>query len=305
MAEERYISGGTYYPSLQEPNDTTTGIDVRIFRPSDGFWWDWNDGTFKNAGWTTKEQALTEDDEGMWRFSTGWNLPTGEAAYKAQFEVTDASATYIVEGPSILFEISGAETYLPVFQEVIDDDVVPAGSGGVTGVECAIMRVSDGFWLDWNDETFKNAGWTTKGLALTSDDDGIWYDSTGISLPLADEEYKVQWKVDTSSSSSSSRSSSSSSSRSSSSSSSRSSSSSSSRSSSSSSRSSSSSSSRSSSSSSSLSSSSSSSRSSSSSSSRSSSSSSSSRSSSSSSRSSSSSSRSSSSRSSSSSSSVA
>ena len=231
MAEERYISAGTYYPSLQEPNNGTTGIDVRIFRPSDGFWLDWGDlPNFKNAGWVSKEQALTEDDEGMWRWSTGWDLPDGEAAYKVQFEVTDGTGTYIVEGPTLLKEISGAETYLPVFQEVIDDDVVPAGSGGVTGVECAVMRASDGFWLDWGDlPNFKNAGWTTKGLVLTSDDHGIWYDSTGVSLPLADEEYKVQWKVDTSSSSSSSRSSSSSSSRSSSSSSSRSSSSSSSK----------------------------------------------------------------------------
>jgi len=211
MPEERYVSGGTYYPSVQEKSNTTTGIDVRIFRPSDGFWWDFDDSSFKNAGWVSKEQALTEDDEGLWRWSTGWDLPDGEAAYKIQYEATDGTGTYIIEGPTVLLEISGAETYLPVFQEVIDDDVVPAASGGVTDVECAIMRVSDGFWLDWNDSTFKNAGWTTKRLALTADDHGIWYDSTGISLPLASEEYKVQWKVDTSSSSSSSRSSSSSS----------------------------------------------------------------------------------------------
>ncbi len=184
---ERYIREGTFYPVTQEPIDTTTGIDFRIFRANDGFWWDFDDDTFKNAGWTTKEQALTEDDDGLWSWGTGWGIPDAEATYKIQFEVTDGSGTHVIEGPTMLVGLSSAQTFLPIFQ---DTAAVVA-----TAVGCGLARTSDGFWLDWNDGTFKNAGWTTKQLVLTADDDGIWYDSTGWAIPASDEHYKIQWKV--------------------------------------------------------------------------------------------------------------
>ena len=184
---ERYIREGTFYPTTQEPNDGTTGIDFRIFRASDGFWWDFDDETFKNAGWVTKEQALTEDDDGLWSWGTGWGIPDAEATYKIQYEVTDAGGTYVIEGPTMLVGLSSAQTYLPIFQ---DTAAVVA-----TAVGCGLARTSDGYWLDWDDGTFKNAGWTTKQLVLTVDDDGIWYDSTGWSIPATDDHYKVQWKV--------------------------------------------------------------------------------------------------------------
>jgi hypothetical protein len=33
---------------------------VGVRRTSDGYWWDWNDSTFKNAGWTTRLNSMTE-----------------------------------------------------------------------------------------------------------------------------------------------------------------------------------------------------------------------------------------------------
>ena len=39
-----------------------TDLYVRIRRGSDGFFLDWSDSTFKNSGWTTLDQLLTEQD---------------------------------------------------------------------------------------------------------------------------------------------------------------------------------------------------------------------------------------------------
>lgn len=49
-----------------------------------------------------------------------------------------------------------------------------SGTGGITGLAptVAVRRLSDGYYYDWNDSTFKASGWTTKAGALTDRSDG-------------------------------------------------------------------------------------------------------------------------------------
>lgn len=43
-----------------------------------------------------------------------------------------------------------------------------------SSVSIKIMRLSDGFWLDFNDSTFKNSGWTSDVASMTSDDNTVF-----------------------------------------------------------------------------------------------------------------------------------
>lgn len=49
--------------------------------------------------------------------------------------------------------------------------------GGITGQSptVALRRLSDGYYLDWNDNTFKNSGWTTKNASMTDQSNGDYY----------------------------------------------------------------------------------------------------------------------------------
>jgi hypothetical protein len=73
------------------------------------------------------------------------------------------------------------------------------GSGnpltGLSNVLLAVRRTSDGYWLDFNDNTFKNTGWTTRQLAMTevdaANDAGKYkydFDTTGFS----DDTYEIR-----------------------------------------------------------------------------------------------------------------
>jgi len=53
---------------------------------------------------------------------------------------------------------------------------------GLATVVLAIQRTSDGFWLDFNDSTFKSSGWTTRQQAMTE-----------VSATLAPGEYRYDW----------------------------------------------------------------------------------------------------------------
>jgi len=45
-------------------------VKAKIIRQSDVFVYDWNDGTFKNSGWTTPLQTLAEDGATTGRYTT-------------------------------------------------------------------------------------------------------------------------------------------------------------------------------------------------------------------------------------------
>jgi len=89
--------GDTYYPFFSEPNSSVTSVDMLIIR-DDGYFNDFDDSTFKDAAWTTKEQALTEKTEGIWIWATGWTIPSANRTYKILFK--DDSGN-VFEGPTV------------------------------------------------------------------------------------------------------------------------------------------------------------------------------------------------------------
>ena len=186
VQRERYQQGGIYYPAFQEPNSGVTAIAVGIHRISDAKWYDFNGSTWKSSGWTTKHESLAEDDNGLWTLAAGWTTPSLDEVYVIQWKVTDAGGTFYAVGPQLVVGLTYADKYYTTYQEP---------DTGVTAVTVGIHRVTDGYWYDFNDSTFKASGWTTKHKSLSEDDDGLWLDTTGWTIPPYGESYKVQWKV--------------------------------------------------------------------------------------------------------------
>jgi len=58
-----------------------------------------------------------------------------------------------------------------------------------TGVSIKIMRLSDGYWLDFNDMTFKNSGWTADSSAMTADSNNVWKYSW--TAPQLEDKYQI------------------------------------------------------------------------------------------------------------------
>jgi len=69
-------------------------ITLAIQRASDGYWYDFNDSTFKNSGWTNKTVNLTEDStNGLYAYT--FNPPASETDAEQYVMLYDnASATY-------------------------------------------------------------------------------------------------------------------------------------------------------------------------------------------------------------------
>lgn len=80
-----YTPGSKFYPFFDEPGSFVTSVDVLIIR-DDGLYFDFSDSTFKDTGWTTKIQALTEKTEGVWVWATGWTIPSGNREYRALYK---------------------------------------------------------------------------------------------------------------------------------------------------------------------------------------------------------------------------
>jgi hypothetical protein len=79
--------------------------------------------------------------------------------------------------------------------EVLAVDAAGTPLAGLADVLLAIRRVSDGYWLDFADNTFKTSGWTTRQQTMIeispSLDPGKYYydfDTTGFS----DDDYQIR-----------------------------------------------------------------------------------------------------------------
>lgn len=71
---------------------------------------------------------------------------------------------------------------------------------GLTSIYVRIRRISDGYYLDWNDDTFKNTGWTTLDQITTEVDStnfpGLYkvtggFDTSAITNPVTDDDYQI------------------------------------------------------------------------------------------------------------------
>ena len=76
-------------------------------------------------------------------------------------------------------QFSQGATFYPSFQESNTD---------ITTVTLEIIRLDDGFYLDFNDLTFKSSGWTTKQQSLT-ESSGVWIWTTGWVTPNVNKDY--------------------------------------------------------------------------------------------------------------------
>ena len=103
---ERLAQSETYYPAYQEGHSGVTGVEFGVCDLTDGDWLDFNDSTFKAAGWTTQYQAMAEDENGLWNYPTGWAIPDANCTYQIQFKVTDGTGTYYADGPKIVVNSS-------------------------------------------------------------------------------------------------------------------------------------------------------------------------------------------------------
>lgn len=70
---------------------------------------------------------------------------------------------------------------------------------GLSDVLLSIRRVSDGYWYDFDDSTFKNTGWTTRQQVMTevdaTNDSGVYsesFDTSVITNPTADDTYELR-----------------------------------------------------------------------------------------------------------------
>ena len=103
---ERLAQSETYYPAYQEGHSGVTGVAFGVCDLTDGDWLDFNDSTFKAVGWTTQYQAMAEDENGLWNYTTGWAIPDANCTYQIQFKVTDGTGTYYAGGPKIVVNSS-------------------------------------------------------------------------------------------------------------------------------------------------------------------------------------------------------
>lgn len=53
----------------------------------------------------------------------------------------------------------------PIQATILSGSLAPLT--GKTDILLDVQRASDGYWLDWNDMTFKSSGWTTRQIAMT------------------------------------------------------------------------------------------------------------------------------------------
>jgi hypothetical protein len=70
---------------------------------------------------------------------------------------------------------------------------------GLSDVLLAIRRISDGFFYDFNDDTFKSTGWTTRQQVMTetdsTNDQGVYhynFDTSAITNAAADDTYQLR-----------------------------------------------------------------------------------------------------------------
>ena len=136
-----YAQGSKYYPFFQEPSTSVTSVDFLIIR-DDGLFNDFADSTFKDSGWTTKTQALTEKTEGLWVWTTGWTVPAGNRAYQILYK-DETGQPYAGERIEAAIPVGFQKnTAISNFQFFMRDSADHVS--GKTGLTVAAQRSIDG-----------------------------------------------------------------------------------------------------------------------------------------------------------------
>ena len=180
MSTERLAQSETYYPGYQEAHSGVTGVAFGIRRVADGQWYDFNDSTFKASGWTTKQQALAEGDDGLWTYDTGWAIPDADAVYHLQWKITDATGTFYELGPKIIVNDIYMFTVAKVNTEVDNalNTAIPATPTGdsindyIQRIKCTVVNKQEITEANGNTIIYKDDDTTSQATvvgAYTSD----------------------------------------------------------------------------------------------------------------------------------------
>jgi len=92
-----YLGEAIVIPFCQNVSGST--VSLKFLRLSDGFWYDFNDSTFKDSAWVADSANMTQDSNNVWTYD--WTTPRDEDKYQIVF----------VEG-GILLLILGLGAYL-------------------------------------------------------------------------------------------------------------------------------------------------------------------------------------------------
>lgn len=79
---------------------------LRIRRNTDGYQYDWNDGTFKASGWTTLDGVATEPDAVNDPGAYYWEVGTGSVVDVFPSAFVDAEYTFCVDESTIPYNAS-------------------------------------------------------------------------------------------------------------------------------------------------------------------------------------------------------
>lgn len=135
----RYPQGATYYGVWVEPSSSVTSATMHIMRLSDGLWWDTVGGDWAASSYTGF--SMTEDDNGVWRYSTGWTIPSADNEY--QVIVIDDSSYVYQQGIIVVDNTNWSALFNAACDTAISDGAL------ATAAELAKVPKSDGT-SSWN-----------------------------------------------------------------------------------------------------------------------------------------------------------
>jgi len=137
--------------ALDESLDPVTGktdLLISIWRVSDGFYLDFNDSTFKAAGWTTRQTPMTEFDatNAPGEYYYDFSVPAGDEVYIAR--VDQSPGTDVANLPQ-LGELRAVTYYVVGIEKNTDLDafeflMVDPGENYLTGLTVTAQRSIDG-----------------------------------------------------------------------------------------------------------------------------------------------------------------
>jgi len=139
--------GNKYYPNYLEPSGGVTAVAFGIVRISDGYWYDFSDSTFKASGWTTQYQSMTENQNGLWVYASGWTTPNTTGQYRVNYKVTDAEGIFYAAGEELnvtaITPQVYTETATPTTTAELLTAVEAAIKAKITGGAVASYRIGD------------------------------------------------------------------------------------------------------------------------------------------------------------------
>lgn len=111
-------------------------VALKIYRASDGYWYDFNDNTFKTSGWTSKTTNLSENSTDGFYYYT-FNPPASETgAEQYLFLVDNTNPSYADHQAELVSYESGAVSSgsaLAIADAVWDEALADHATTGSTG----------------------------------------------------------------------------------------------------------------------------------------------------------------------------